>query len=594
MFSLRRILRGPEQSVRSLAVQANEPVAIKQCTVFEILTRHLLDRLIHNEALGEEIPTRVTQLAYTVSLPGVLVALYLFAAYHQPHAIGPRPFWLQIADHYFYVLYAFVILGAATVFEWDLLFPDLLDVFVLTTLPLPRQRLLLARLLALAIFLGLVFIGTNFLGAMFFPAVADLHHMWWRHLIAHTIAVALAGAFAAAFFIAFQGTLLCLVGRKLFAWISPLTQALSIVLLLTLLFLFPLIAGHLQPLLHSGSIAVRFFPPLWFLGVYERLLWGSATPSTFTQLARAGILATAIVFAIAILTYPLAYARRTRQLIEGGIATHRRSRLAQACRYVLHLTLLRSPQQRAIYHFISQTVLRTQRLHLYLSIYAGLGISLVLSGLLLLSIQPGHIHFTFSSYGIRNAIPILAFWIAIGLRTALNAPIGRQGSWIFHVIHGDPLREHIRAVHLWVVVGVSTVTIVAALIFHRLAPSWLKGPCSLTKHFPVALDLSAVLTDIFFLRARDIPFTVTRQPSTKDLPISFVRYFVIFPFFALYISNREPWIEAAPARIAMTLALFFSIHVVLRTIHHRYFTGRAPNSPQTASVLAHRLGLQEY
>jgi len=580
--------------VRSFAVQAGEPVVVRENTVFEILTRHLLDRLVNNEALGEEIPTRVTQLAYTVSLPGVLVSLYLFAAYHQPHAIGPRPLWLQIADHYFYVLYAFVIMGAATVFEWDLLFPDLLDVFVLTTLPIPRQRLLLARLLALAIFLTLVLIGTNFLGVLFFPAVADLHHMWWRHVTAHTIAVALAGAFTAAFFVALQGTLLCLLGRKLFAWISPLTQALSIVLLLTVLFLFPLIASHLQPLLRSSSTVVLLFPPLWFLGVYERLLWGSAAPLVFTELARTAVLATATVFALAVLTYPHAYARRTRQLIEGGIAAHRRSTVAQACRSVLHLTLLRSPQQRAIYHFISQTLLRTQRLHLYLSIYTGLGISLVLSGLLLLRIQPGHINFAFSTYGIGNAIPILAFWIAIGLRTALNAPIGRQGSWLFRVVHGDPLREHIHAVHLWVVVCVSTVTIAAALLLHRLAPSGLQGLWPLTTQLLVAVGLSVLLTDIFFLRAKDIPFTVTRQPSTKDLPISFVRYFVVFPAFALYISDREPWVEANPAHIAIALSLVVAFHVLLRTMHNRYFIGRETNPPQSDSVLAHRLGLQEY
>jgi hypothetical protein len=84
MFSLHRVLRGPDQSVRSLAVQAEDPLAKKQGTVFEILTRHLLERLVHNEALGEEIPTRITQLAYMFALPGVLMALYLFAAYHQP------------------------------------------------------------------------------------------------------------------------------------------------------------------------------------------------------------------------------------------------------------------------------------------------------------------------------------------------------------------------------------------------------------------------------------------------------------------------------------------------------------------------------
>jgi hypothetical protein len=594
MISLRRILRGPDQSVRSLAVQANDPILPRDTSVFETLTRHLLDRLVNNEALGEEIPTRVTQIAYAISLPGVLVSLYLFAAYHQPHAIGPRPFWLQMADHFFYTTYALVVMGAVTVFEWDLLFPDLLDVLVLSTLPIPKPRLLFARLLALAIFLALVLIGTNSLGAFFFPAVADLHRMFWHHLGAHILAVAFAGAFAAAFFVALQGALLCIFGRRLFAWISPLTQALSIILLLTILFLFPLLATHLQQLLNSGNLAVRLFPPFWFLGLYERLLWGSKALPVFTQLAKTGLLATAIAISIAIFTYPLAYARRTRQLIEGAPTTHTRNSLAQACSRALHLALLRSPQQRAIYHFISQTIFRTQRLHLYLSIYAGLGLSLTISGMLLLRIHQGHITLAISDDGIRAAIPILVFWITIGLRTALNAPIGRQGSWVFHVIHGEPLREQLDAAHLWVITCATVSALACVFLLHPLASADLQTISAVITQTLLAIGLSILLTDIFFLRARSIPFTTTRTPKTTDLPISFVRYFVIFPAFALYLADREPWIQANPIHILITVALLIALHFALRAISTRYLNKQDPNPVPADAVLPHRLGLQEY
>ena len=594
MFSLRRILRGPEQSVRSLAVQAGDPAPVQQSTVFEILTRHLLDRLVNNEALGEEIPTRVTQLAYTVALPGMLVALYLFAPYHQPHAIGPRPAWLQIADHYFYVTYAFVVMGAVTVFEWDLLFPDLLDVFVLTTLPIPQRRLLLARLLALGIFLGLVLIGTNFLGAFFFPAVADLHRMWWHHLFAHTLAVAAAGGFAAVLFVALQGMLLCVLGRRLFAWVSPIVQALSIVALLAVLFLFPLLASHLKPLLGSGSAVVRFFPPLWFLGLYERLLWGAGALPVFSELAKTGVVATAAVLVLAVGAYPLAYARRTRHLIEGGATRDKRSQVAQVACHVLHRTLLRSPKQRAIFHYISQTLLRTQRLHLYLSIYAGVGVALSLSGILLLRITPGHVGLALSGYGIRTVPPILAFLIAIGLRTSFNAPIGRQGSWLFHVIHGHPLREHLDAAQVWVALFVSTIALATVVSLYLVAPPELRNVPFLLTQLLVAFGLSVLLADIFFLRAHAIPFTETRQPSTKDLPISFVRYFVLFPAFVLYVVDREPWIQASPGHLMATAILLVAAHLMLRIARRRYLEQHDPDAIPADSPIVHRLGLQEY
>ena len=60
----------------------------RQMTVFEVLTRHLLFRLTHNEAMGEEIPTRMIQVAYMLAIPGVLVALFLVMAYHPPAGDG--------------------------------------------------------------------------------------------------------------------------------------------------------------------------------------------------------------------------------------------------------------------------------------------------------------------------------------------------------------------------------------------------------------------------------------------------------------------------------------------------------------------------
>jgi len=591
MFSLRRILRGPDASVRSLAVQANEPVDAKQNTVFEVLTRHLLYRLVHNEALGEEIPTRMAQVAYMLALPGLLMALYLFAPYHQPKAIGPRPYWHQTSDHYVYTVYAFVVMGLVTVFEWELLFPDLLDVFVLTTMPIRKRVLLLARLLALAIFLAFALVGTNFLGALFFPAVADLHGMWWRHMAAHLTAVAMAGIFASALFVALQGGLLCLLGRRIFGSISPLVQALSMVVLLTILFLTPLVSGHLQSLFYSGSIVARSFPPFWFLGVYEVLLRGSAALPIYLPHAEMAMGATAGALLLAVVSYPLAYARRVRQLVEGAASTHTRSTIAGMVQSVLHVTLLRSPQLRAIYHFISQTMLRIPRLRLYLTIYAGVGLSLAISGILLLDIHNGHIAFRCSEWGIRSVVPLLAFLVVIGMRTAIDAPVGLQGSWVFLVIHGRPLPEHLRAVFLWVSVCVSAVTVLSVAVLQLLAPAALQGLLPVATQVVTAIGITILLARTFLLRMRDIPFTATRIPATNDLPISFVRYAVLFPAFVFFVVEHEPWVEADAGHLLKTVLCFLAAYVFLGYLRSLYLKKREGDADDPA--LVRRLGLQD-
>lgn len=594
MLSLRRILRGPEQSVRSLAVQAEEPTAVPQSTVFEVLTRHLLHRLVHNEALGEEIPTRITQLAYMFALPGVLMALYLSAPYHQPQVIGPRPFWLQISDHYVYTVYSLVVMGAVTVFEWDLLFPDLLDVYVLTSLPIPQRRLLLARLLALAILLTLVLLGTNLLGTLFFPAVADLHGMWWRHVSAHFATVAMAGAFSAGFFVALQGGLLCLFGRRIFAWIAPLVQALSIAVLLTILFLTPLLCAHLQELFESGAGAVWLFPPFWFLGLYERLLWGSRALPIFLPLANSAVFATVGALALALATYPVAYARRTRQLIEGGESSHRRSSGFSLLRSVLYATLLRSSQQRAIYHFIGQTVFRTPRLRLYLSIYAGVGVALAISGLLLLQVYSGKIHLAISTWGLRAVVPILVFLAPVGLRTAFRAPVGMKGSWIFHVIHGGPTSEHLSGTRRWVVLHISLVATASLGVLCLIVPALWKEGSVLLSWTLVAAGMSLLLSELFFLRVHQIPFTTTQTPSTTDLPVSFVRYVVILPAFVLKGTDLIQWVELSRLHLAICMLLFAMVYLGLRSLRQIYAGRHKEDSIFTDEFIGQRLGLQDY
>src|SRR5271170_2945392 len=173
----------PKHPVLSLAVQAEDVTARRDQSGFEILVRHLIDRFFNNELLASDDETkRVMQISCAVALPTLIVSLFLFPAYHAfPPAPLHRPFWSQTGDHSFYVIYSFVVMGAVTVYEWDLLFPDILDIFVLSVLPIPSRKLFFARVLALAIFLCLVQLGTSILGTLFFPMVAEQFN-FLRHI----------------------------------------------------------------------------------------------------------------------------------------------------------------------------------------------------------------------------------------------------------------------------------------------------------------------------------------------------------------------------------------------------------------------------
>jgi hypothetical protein len=532
---------------------------------FQLLVQHFLERFFNNEMVSTDgdAKTRLLQVVSAIALPGMVLALYLFAPYHAPHG---RPFWSQASDHYMYVMYSFVAVGAVTIFAWDLFFPDLLDVLVLAALPIAHRKLFMARIVAASLFLGLFLFGTNALGSIFFPVVCDLPS-FAHHFFAHLLAVTASGTFAGAFFLALQGVVLAVMGERFFRAISPLLQGVSIMMLLTILLFFPVLSRFLQVLMNSP--ASRYFPPFWFLGVYERLLAGSSALPVFTRLAKTGCLATFLVIALAILSYPLAYRRRTRHLVEGSGALSTLNLAAAPIRHLLHLTLLRNGVQRGIYHFISYSLLRTQRHRVYLAIYGGVGLALMTACVLFLKLGHGHVAFALSPDGLRAAVPIVAFWIIAGLRTAFLSPADRRGAWLFRVILGRPGQTQLATAKLWVLLCGLVLTLGIVALVSVIIPPPLRGWRSATSQALVAVGLCLLLTEALFLKVRAIPFTGAAEAPATNLAFILLQYFGFFPPLVLLTLSLEPWLEAnlwhATGTIAIIVAGLLWMRAVYRT-----------------------------
>jgi hypothetical protein len=586
----------PKHPVLSLAVQAEDCIIEREQSQFEVLVRHIFYRFLHNELLtsDDDETKRVMQISCAIAVPGLLVALFLFPPYHgfPPYPLH-RPFWSQVGDHYFYVMYSFVVMGAATVYEWDLLFPDLVDVFVLSVQPIASRHLFFARVLALAIFLGLVLCGTSILGIVFLPLVTESPNLF-RHFLAHSTAVFASGMFAATTFLALQGILLNIVGENIFRRITPLLQGASIMILLTILLLHPTITRSLEPLLTSGAPVARFFPPFWFLGIYQRLLLGPSAPAVFHEFARVGGYALLLMLAATVLTYPLAYRRRVRQLIEGGRAIDTPSHTARPFQRILQATILRLPAQRAIFHFISQTILRAQRQRVMLAMYGGLGIALTLSEMLVFHVGGGHVHPALLSSGIRSAIPIMIFLTVAGLRSVLTSSIDRRGAWLFHVIIGRPNAGHFSGTRTWVTLWAVFIGLATAIALHALSPASLGSRLTTLNQLLLAVSISFLLADILLFSIRSIPFTHLRKSSITDLPLVIVRYVVLFPLLVTIIVHNESWSEASALHFVKTFVFLVGAHLLLLKTYSRSLSQSTLDTPQDdADEFPQRLGLRD-
>ena len=557
-----------EHPVLSLEVQARMgAVDQPERSQFALLVLHFLERFFNNEMISsdDEGKARLIQVACATGVPGFIAAVALWVPYHNLFG-RPRPHWTQVSDHYFFVVYSLVAMGVITVFEWDLFFPDLLDLFVLSSLPIKIQKLFMARIAAISIFVAGFLFDANVLATLILPEAIDPPSLW-RFLAAHVLAVTASGVFAASVVLALQGLLLAVFGARFFRRISLFLQGLFITALLMLFFLYPALSGVLPAFMHSQSTFALYFPPFWFLGIYERLMGGPSSLPIYAKLAQTGCVATLLTVSVAALSYPFAYSRRTRGLIQGSGARNTRSWVAIPINRFLHATVLWIPAYRAIYHFISQTLLRVQRYRIYLIMYGGVGLSLVAASVLRLDIGHRSIHIDFSSDGIRAAVPIAAFWTITGLRMAFVSPGDPRGGWVFRSIHGKPMLHQLVAAKIWVLVWTLSIVLGTIAVLHAIALPEMYGWRVVAGQVLVAAGLCLLLTDAFFLNVKVIPFTGVRAPDRTNLAIVLLKYFAFFPPVVLLVISCEPWIEVSLLHMVTAGLLIVVVHLVLRAVH---------------------------
>jgi len=576
------MMAGPE--VLSLNAQAAlGAVKVPQRSQFSLLVRHFLERFFNHETASPDgdAKSRLILIAVATGIPGFMVAMYLWPVYHpfiswppgRPLDISGPPYWLQVNHHFFFVVYSFVAMGIITVFEWDMFFPDLLDIFVLTTLPIQDRRLFMARVAAITIFIVGFLLDANLLVPLVLPAAFDPPNLP-RLLAGHMLAVLAAGLFSAVFILALQGLLLSILGERLFRRLSLLLQGLSISVLLMLLLLFPVLSSAVPVLLRSQSRFVLYCPPFWFLGIYQRVLEGPSALPIYGKLAQTGGMALLITSAVAVHAYPIAYLRRARQLVVGSASHDTRGWVARPLHKLLNATLIRNPIRRAVFHFIGQTIFRVPRYRIYLVLYGGVGLSVVVASVLRLTVKHGLVTTEISPDGVRAAIAIVAFWTIAGLRMAFVSPGNRQGSWAFRIVHGRPPNLN-TALHLlgtarlWTLLWANLITFCAWLLLRPLAPPELLTWPATASLLLLAAGLCLLLTDALFLNLKTVAFTGEPAREQPNLALTLLKYFTFLPVIVGVPVAFEPWIEASPLHFAAAAAVIATAHFALRVLHRR-------------------------
>jgi hypothetical protein len=524
-------------------------------SAFLLLVRHFFGRFFDNEIVSQtsDMRTNVVQALGLIASPGMFLPFYMIPQ----HVRFDRPFehnWLLITDYYFFVVYSMIVMGLVMVFEWDALFPDRKDYLILTPLPLGGSAIFAGKVVALVGFLGLFVVCSNFFCTLLGPLVADSDG-WARPLLgqviaAHAIAVVSGGVFVALVFAGLQGVLINVLTGRAFRRISPWVQMGSMAFLISALFLTPLMIDVLRPLFERQSPVLRYFPPFWFLALYMDLLPGQPGGAMFhelAQLARRALEVSAAVFAIA---YLAGYRRHARRIMESlETAGEGPGWLRSQFDRVVNQRLLPHPLERATFHFISNTMLRSARHRLFLASYTGVAFALALPGIVKAGINPGAPIVTFAAAGLL-AIPLtLSFFAVSGLRAAFNLPAELRANWVFQIAESEDRWAHIRAARKWIVVmGIAPLFLLLAP-FELVFRGWWLGFI----HLSFALMLSLLLANLLLVWFRKIPFTCSYFPGKTSMAGMACLYGLGFIFYTWAMASFETKL----IRLPVDLALFY-------------------------------------
>jgi hypothetical protein len=528
---------------------------VERQSVTRMLVGHFFRRFFDNDTIqvDGDTQTTVVRAIAIAAVPGLMVSFFL-----QNH-FWKAPLWLAIEIRYFFVLFSFVVMGAVSIFEWEMLFPDRLDFLVLSPLPVKPIQMLAAKASALIGFMALFLVGCNFFGTLLLPVFSKRD--FWRQVYAHGSAVLLAGVFAALLFLAIGGVLLCVLDAARFRVASPLMQMLSVMVLVLFLLQIALYGNQMQALLSEPLGMARWLPPLWFLGLYERLLHGDAAPAFAREMARYAVRGTAIAAVVVVVTYPLAWARMRRMAMEG--ASRRRGPASRAWAWLVH-GVVRRPGERAVFHFIGQTMVRNNRYQVYLAMYCGTGLALAVACAVTFQVSGGGLRAALSNLGLHAVMPLLLFWVLAGLRTAFAFPLNLLAGWIFRVT-GVTTGDCAAAVRRWVMMCALGVT--ACVLVMLRAAGW--DARHLLVQAVIGLCLSLFLTDGFFLFQRSVPFNRPRMPGRTSLPLMLTLYVGVFPPALLCVIDVEIEIEKKLAKLLIQGLVVVALHVGLGMLAKR-------------------------
>jgi hypothetical protein len=532
---------------------------------FPRLVSLFVGRVFHGsgESGDEELDFSTGLVLSLLALPGAFYSILLFDKYGSflQWVLGHNHIpilTIVLPDEYFLIVLSMVVTGAAAVWRWDSIFPDRRDYANLVPLPISTRTIFLANLTAIFFVAGLLALDVNVVSGFLFPFVASASQekftFFLRFAEVHVLAVLLASLFSFFAIFTMVGILMTVLPyrgfRKLSLYLRGFMMACLVAILSTSFAVPPLVV-------HLPQSAVKFLPPVWFLGLCQRM-HGSASPS-LAILGDMALVCTGCFVLASIAIYAISYRRCFKRIPENVDADPGSDRSRASWIFaLLDRIALRGGFQRAGYRFVIKSLLRSERHSLILGGFLGLGI-VIASQVLFTAFNGKVVGLSAPSAEILSIPFIVSYCLIVGLYFAFSIPMELRANWVFQLLLDKAMPECIPLARKILLTFVVPWVMVIILPLHIYLWGWMDG---LLHVFMVTL-WALLLADILLLRFRKVPFTCSYPSFRNSAIMAIVIYLLGFFVYAILTSQFESWMLLKPARVLLVVPLAAGIWYAL-------------------------------
>jgi hypothetical protein len=484
---------------------------------------------------GMQAPALIWAAAFFVApslcLPAVAMIKYPFIRKYHPEGLEIA-YW---GDRLVFLLLSAGAMGLISVVLWDTLFPARRDAYVLAPMPVPLGVQMLGRLGGLVLLFAGFAVALNAIPSVAFPAVSAGSFLQIpRGIAGHVVASIAASAFVFFGVTSAQGLVILAFGRRAAARLASLAQAGAVLLfLLLLLFLDPVRGFVVQSIRQGGAAtpALLWFPPAWFLGLYE-FIAGTERP-LMSALALRGAAAGVIPFAVTVSIYAFGYKRLLARAVEAPPRSSR-SALVALGSLVVRGMFVRRPEEQAICAFVLRAMGRSGRHSMLMSIYIGGGLALMATSVIPAVTQFGYQAFNAPGIAMLSPPLVLSVALAVGMRILMTIPVDLPARWIFQTTGLVPRRIDAAVNKAMLLLVVPPVALFAGV------SAWvLWGPAIAWRHALFCSSLTLILCEVLLGTFKGSPMTRQYVPGRSRFHMWWAFYLTAFTTYCYTMTGLE-------------------------------------------------------